>query len=86
MALTGNDARNQRKALTHSPARCFTILGVNMKKIQDKPERDTTSVSVRFKNSLLAVIDKLAARENRTRANAIETLVIEALDKREGKQ
>jgi metal-responsive CopG/Arc/MetJ family transcriptional regulator len=54
-----------------------------MKKIQDKPERDTTSVSVRFKNSLLAVIDKLAARENRTRANAIETLVIEALDKRE---
>jgi hypothetical protein len=50
-----------------------------MKKQTDKPERDTTSVSIRFKNSVLANIDRIASAENRTRANVIETLVIEAV-------
>ena len=50
-----------------------------MKSKQDKPERDTTTVSVRLKNTLVKTLDEIAARENRTRANTIETLVIEAL-------
>ncbi len=45
----------------------------------DKPEQDSTSVSVRFKNTILAVVDKVASKENRTRANTIETFVIEAI-------
>jgi len=40
---------------------------------------ETIRVSLRLKKSLVAELDKLAATENRTRANLIETLVIKAL-------
>jgi|HubBroStandDraft_1064217.scaffolds.fasta_scaffold536155_1 metal-responsive CopG/Arc/MetJ family transcriptional regulator len=40
---------------------------------------ETITVSLRLKKSLVAELDKLAATENRTRANLIETLVIKAL-------
>jgi metal-responsive CopG/Arc/MetJ family transcriptional regulator len=40
---------------------------------------ETMTVSLRLKKSLVSDLDKLAAIENRTRANLIETLVIKAL-------
>lgn len=45
----------------------------------EAPPRDTTSVSVRLENTLLAQLDKRAAEENRSRANLIETLLKRAM-------
>jgi predicted transcriptional regulator len=40
---------------------------------------ETLTVSIRLKKSVVAELDKLAAVENRTRANLIETLILRAL-------
>lgn len=41
--------------------------------------------SIRLEPEILQKIDELAAKENRTRNNMLEVLVIEALKAREGK-
>ena len=49
-----------------------------MKKPKEALERNTTSVSVRLDNDLVAWLDDIALAENRTRANVIDTLVKQA--------
>ena len=44
-----------------------------------KEDRDTTSVYVRLLNGLIVLLDQRALEENRSRANLIETLLIQAM-------
>jgi predicted transcriptional regulator len=49
-------------------------------------DRGTSSVSVRLPNDLIEWIDKLAEKENRSRANTIETLLKRVRETQEGKK
>jgi len=45
-------------------------------------EKKTAQVHLRIAPGMLREIDKIAMKENRTRQNAFETLLIEALEQR----
>ncbi|MGA8605329.1 MAG: ribbon-helix-helix protein, CopG family [Candidatus Sulfotelmatobacter sp.] len=60
---------------------------VHKKSKEDRElERGTTSVSVRLDDELIAWLDQVAADENRSRANLIETLLKQARAARGVKQ
>lgn len=54
------------------------------KKPKEELDRGTTSVSVRLDDELIAWLDQVAADENRSRANLIETLLKQARAARAG--
>ena len=45
-----------------------------------------TMVSVRIENDILKGLDALAKKQNRTRTNCIETIIIKAVKKEGGKK
>lgn len=63
------------------------MIMVHKKSKEDRElERGTTSVSVRLDDELIAWLDQVAADENRSRANLIETLLKQARAARGVKQ
>ena len=53
---------------------------VKGKKAPETSERRTSSISVRLEDDLIAWLDSVAAQENRSRANLIETILKRARD------
>jgi hypothetical protein len=62
----------------HSYEILWMIMIIKKPKEDRELDRGTTSVSVRLDDELIAWLDQVAADENRSRANLIETLLKQA--------